>query len=157
MLVEPTSLQTLARIKEIQQNQQALHVLFSKNVQIFRKMHEKIQQEKQQYDETIFNFSAIRKIVAIIGSELLSHMDEERMENIITTSLSTLHNSHTTFGLIKNMHILLRRLEAEFDIAQTLCANIKEDINAAYLQFHHIYGLKLSAPPHLISRVTVPV
>jgi hypothetical protein len=63
--------------------------------------------------------------------------------------MMAINDSWTTAGLIKGMHLLIRRMGAEFDFAHQQCGGIKQLLNSAYQRFHEVHGLELSDPPML--------
>ena len=71
------------------------------------------------------------------------------MDRIIEESMMAINDSWTTAGLIKGMHLLIRRMGAEFDFANQQCGGIKQLLNAAYQRFHEIHGLERMDPPIL--------
>ena len=60
-----------------------------------------------------------------------------------------INDSWTTAGLIKGMHLLIRRMGAEFDFAHQQCGGIKQLLNSSYQRFHEIHGLERMDPPTL--------
>jgi hypothetical protein len=137
------------RIQAARQNLLDLQALSGKNQQIVGQMREKMLYDKQLYDETTRNFSVTRKVVAQQGWELLARLDDDRMDKIIEESMMAINDSWTTAGLIKGMHLLIRRMGAEFDFAHQQCGGIKQLLNSAYQRFHEVHGLELSDPPML--------
>jgi hypothetical protein len=126
-----------------------LQALSGKNQQIVGQMREKMMSDKQLYEETTRNFNVTRKIVAQQGWELLSHLDDGRMDKIIEESMVAINDSWTTAGLIKGMQLLIRRMSSEFDNAHQQSAGIKQLLNAAYQRFHEVHGLEFIDPPVL--------
>lgn len=126
-----------------------LHALSGKNQQIVGQMREKMVSDKQLYEETARNFNVTRKIVAQQGWELLTHLDDDRMDKIIEESMMAINDSWTTAGLIKGMHLMIRRMGAEFDHAHQQSGGIKQLLNAAYQRFHDVHGLERMDPPGL--------
>jgi hypothetical protein len=137
------------RIQAARQNLLDLQALSGKNQQIVNQMREKMLSDKQLYDETTRNFTVTRKVVAQQGWELLARLDDDRMDKIIEESMMAINDSWTTAGLIKGMHLLIRRMGAEFDFAHQQCGGIKQLLNSAYQRFHEIHGLELNEPPLL--------
>ena len=126
-----------------------LQALSGKNQQIVGQMREKMMSDKQLYEETTRNFNVTRKIVAQQGWELLSHMDDDRMDKIIEESMMAINDSWTTAGLIKGMHLMIRRMGSEFDHAHQQSGGIKQLLNASYQRFHDVHGLEHLDPPIL--------
>lgn len=137
------------RIQAARQNLLDLQALSGKNQQIVGQMREKMLYDKQLYDETTRNFTVTRKVVAQQGWELLARLDDDRMDKIIEESMMAINDSWTTAGLIKGMHLLIRRMGAEFDFAHQQCGGIKQLLNSAYQRFHEVHGLELNDPPML--------
>ena len=138
-----------SRLLAARQSLMDLHALSGKNQQIVGQMREKMLADKHLYEETARNFNVTRKIVAQQGWELLSHLDDDRMDTIIEESMMAINDSWTTAGLIKGMHLLIRRMGAEFDHAQQQGSGIKQLLNAAYQRFHDIHGMERMDPPGL--------
>ena len=138
-----------SRLLAARQSLMDLHALSGKNQQIVGQMREKMQGDKHLYEETARNFNVTRKIVAQQGWELLSHLDDDRMDTIIEESMMAINDSWTTAGLIKGMHLLIRRMGAEFDHAQQQGGGIKQLLDAAYQRFHDIHGMERMDPPGL--------
>ena len=138
-----------SRLLAARQSLMDLHALSGKNQQIVGQMREKMQGDKHLYEETARNFNVTRKIVAQQGWELLSHLDDDRMDTIIEESMMAINDSCTTAGLIKGMHLLIRRMGAEFDHAQQQGGGIKQLLDAAYQRFHDIHGMERMDPPGL--------
>ena len=126
-----------------------LHALSGKNQQIVGQMREKMLSDKQMYEETARNFNVTRKIVAQQGWELLTHLDDDRMDKIIEESMMAINDSWTTAGLIKGMHLLIRRMGGEFDHTNQQAGGIKQLLNAAYQRFHDVHGMERMDPPNL--------
>jgi len=137
------------RLLAARQSLMDLHALSGKNQQIVGQMREKMMSDKHLYEETARNFNVTRKIVAQQGWELLTHMDDDRMDKIIEESMMAINDSWTTAGLIKGMHLLIRRMGAEFDHANQQSGGIKQLLNAAYQRFHEVHGLERLDPPNL--------
>jgi len=137
------------RLLAARQSLMDLHALSGKNQQIVGQMREKMMSDKHLYEETARNFNVTRKIVAQQGWELLTHMDDDRMDKIIEESMMAINDSWTTAGLIKGMHLLIRRMGAEFDHANQQSGGIKQLLNAAYQRFHEVHGLERLDPPGL--------
>ncbi|MEW5771510.1 MAG: dynamin family protein [Pseudomonadota bacterium] len=126
-----------------------LQALSGKNQQIVGQLREKMLADKQNYDVTMRNFSVTRKIIAEQGQELLSRLEDDRMDKIIEESMVAITDSWTTAGLIKGMHTLIQRMGAEFDFAHQQCGGIKQLLNTAYQRFHDVHGLEEADPPVL--------
>ena len=137
------------RMQAARQGLLDLQALSGKNQQIVGQMREKMLYDKQVYDETTRNFSVTRKIVAQQGWELLARLDDDRMDKIIEESMMVINDSWTTAGLIKGMHLLIRRMGAEFDFANQQCNGVKQLLNSAYQRFHEVHGLEKMEPPTL--------
>ncbi len=137
------------RLLAARQSLHDLHALSGKNQQIVGQMREKMMGDKHLYEETARNFNVTRKIVAQQGWELLTHLDDERMDKIIEESMMAINDSWTTAGLIKGMHLLIRRMGAEFDHANQQSGGIKQLLNAAYQRFHDVHGMERLDPPGL--------
>ncbi len=137
------------RMQAARDSLQDLQALSGKNQQIVGQMREKMLQDKQTYDETTRNFNVTRKIVAQQGWELLARLDDDRMDKMLAESMSSINESWTTAGLVKGMHLLIRRMGSEFDHANHQCGGIKQLLNSAYQRFHEVHGLERSDPPVL--------
>ena len=137
------------RLLAARQSLMDLHALSGKNQQIVGQMREKMLGDKHLYEETARNFNVTRKIVAQQGWELLTHLDDDRMDKIIEESMMAINDSWTTAGLIKGMHLLIRRMGAEFDHTHQQSGGIKQLLNAAYQRFHDVHGLERMDPPSL--------
>ena len=137
------------RLLAARQSLMDLHALSGKNQQIVGQMREKMLSDKHLYEETARNFNVTRKIVAQQGWELLTHLDDDRMDKIIEESMMAINDSWTTAGLIKGMHLLIRRMGGEFDHAHQQSGGIKQLLNAAYQRFHDVHGLERMDPPNL--------
>lgn len=137
------------RLLAARQSLMDLHALSGKNQQIVGQMREKMLGDKQLYEETARNFNVTRKIVAQQGWELLTHLDDDRMDKIIEESMMAINDSWTTAGLIKGMHLLIRRIGAEFDHTNQQAGGIKQLLNAAYQRFHDVHGMERMDPPNL--------
>ncbi len=137
------------RQQSARQNLLDLQALSGKNEQIVGQMREKMLRDKQLYDETTSNFNVTRKLVAQQGWEVLARLDDDRMDKIIEESMLAISDSWTTAGLIKGMHLLIRRMGAEFDHAHQQCDGIKQLLNTAYQRFHEVHGLERMDPPAL--------
>ena len=137
------------RLLAARQSLMDLHALSGKNQQIVGQMREKMLGDKHVYEETARNFNVTRKIVAQQGWELLTHLDDDRMDKIIEESMMAINDSWTTAGLIKGMHLLIRRMGAEFDHTHQQSGGIKQLLNAAYQRFHDVHGLERMDPPSL--------
>ena len=137
------------RMQAARQGLLDLQALSGKNQQIVGQMREKMLYDKQVYDETTRNFNVTRKIVAQQGWELLARLDDDRMDKIIEESMMAINDSWTTAGLIKGMHLLIRRMGAEFDFANQQCNGVKQLLNSAYQRFHEVHGLEKMEPPTL--------
>ncbi len=134
----------------IQTGRQALHdlqLLSGKNQQIVGQMREKMQRDKQVYDDTTRNFNTTRKVISQQGWELLARLDDDRMDKMIAESMTAISDSWTTAGLIRGMQLLIRRMAGEFDNANNQCGNIKQLLLAAYQKFHDDHGLELVDAP----------
>ena len=137
------------RLLAARQSLMDLHALSGKNQQIVGQMREKMLGDKHVYEETARNFNVTRKIVAQQGWELLTHLDDDRMDKIIEESMMAINDSWTTAGLIKGMHLLIRRMGSEFDHTHQQSGGIKQLLNAAYQRFHDVHGLERMDPPSL--------
>jgi hypothetical protein len=137
------------RLLAARQSLMDLHALSGKNQQIVGQMREKMMGDKHLYEETARNFNVTRKIVAQQGWELLTHLDDDRMDKMIEESMMAINDSWTTAGLIKGMHLLIRRIGSEFDHAHQQSGGIKQLLNAAYQRFHDVHGLERMDPPSL--------
>ena len=135
------------RMQAARQSLLDLQALSGKNQQIVGQMREKMLYDKQVYDETTRNFNVTRKIVAQQGWELLARLDDDRMDKIIEESMMAINDSWTTAGLIKGMHLLIRRMGAEFDFANQQSNGIKQLLDSAYQRFHEVHGLEKMDPP----------
>jgi hypothetical protein len=60
-----------------------------------------------------------------------------------------INDSWTTAGLIRGMHLLVRRMSGEFDHASQQCSAIKQLLVASYQRFHDVHGLEQADPPVL--------
>jgi hypothetical protein len=137
------------RLMAARQNLLDLQALSGKNQQIVVQMRDKMLADKQMYEETARNFNVTRKIVSQQGWELLAHLDDSRMDKIIEESMVAINDSWTTAGLIRGMHLLVRRMSGEFDHASQQTSAIKQLLIASYQRFHDVHGLEQADPPLL--------
>jgi hypothetical protein len=137
------------RLMTANQSLHDLQALSGKNQQIISQLREKMLTDKQNYEVTMRNFNVTRKIIADQGQELLSHLEDSRLETIIEESMVAISESWTTAGLVKGMQTLIQRVSAEFDFAHQQCAGMIRLLNTAYQRFHEVHGLEEADPPVL--------
>lgn len=137
------------RLMTAHQSLHDLQALSGKNQQIIGQLREKMLEDKQNYEVTMRNFNVTRKVIGDQGQELLSHLEDQRLEKIIEESMLEISGSWTTAGLIKGMQTLIQRMGAEFDFASKQCAAITQLLNTAYQRFHEVHGLEETDPPVL--------
>ncbi|HEX7044374.1 MAG TPA: dynamin family protein [Burkholderiales bacterium] len=135
-----------ARLAAIERQLAELTELSGKSQQAIEQTIERMQRERQDYDDTLASFQSTRARLSEQTRALLEYLSVESFDVLMTQTRKTMRESWTTHGLQVGMRTLFDGAVAAMDKAHAQAERMARLVAEAYERFHRELGLAAIRP-----------
>ena len=135
-----------ARLSGLREQLQELTDLRGKNQSVIEYMMRKIRSEKEEFDQGLQKYYAVRSVFSDLTNSLLDHMGLDTLRDETRRTREAMLESTFTRGLREAMESYFQNLRANLQRSTAEIAEITRMLEAMYKRFSVEHGLKLSAP-----------
>ncbi|AUL99231.1 GTPase [Rhodocyclaceae bacterium] len=135
-----------ARLAGLREQLQELTDLRGKNQSVIEYMMRKIRAEKEEFEQGLQKYYAVRSVFTNLTNNLLAHLGLDALRNETRRTREAMLESSFSKGLKDAMEGFFARLRDNFKQSNQEIAEITAMLEAMYKRFAVEHGLKLSAP-----------
>lgn len=135
-----------ARLAGIKGQLQELDSLHGKNRGVVEYMMYKIRVEKDEFEQGLKKYYAVRSVFTGLSNQLLSHLGIDTLRTETRKTRDTMLESRFSFGLREAMKDYFQRLRAHIVKAEADISEIYRMLDVMYKRFSVEHGLKLTPP-----------
>ena len=135
-----------ARLASLREQLQELTDLRGKNQSVIEYMMRKIRSEKEEFEQGLQKYYAVRSVFSDLTNNLFAHMGLDALRNETRRTREAMLESSFTRGLRDAMEGYFRNLRANLQRSTTEIGEITRMLDSMYKRFSVEHGLKLSAP-----------
>ena len=135
-----------ARLSGLREQLQELTDLRGKNQSVIEYMMRKIRTEKEEFEQGLQKYYAVRSVFSNLTNSLLNHMGLDALRDETRRTREAMLESTFTRGLRDAMEGYFRNLRANLQRSTSEIGEITRMLEAMYKRFSVEHGLKLSAP-----------
>ena len=139
-----------ARLAGLREQLQELTDLRGKNQSVIEYMMRKIRAEKDEFEQGLQKYYAVRSVFTSLTNNLLAHLGLDALRNETRRTREAMLESTFSKGLKEAMEGFFARLRDNFKLSNDEIAEITTMLEAMYKRFSVEHGLKL-APPEAFS------
>ena len=135
-----------ARLAGLREQLQELTDLRGKNQSVIEYMMRKIRSEKEEFEQGLQKYYAVRSVFSNLTNSLLNHMGLDALRDETRRTREAMLESTFTRGLRDAMEGYFRTLRANLQRSTSEIGEITRMLEAMYKRFSVEHGLKLSPP-----------
>ena len=135
-----------ARLSGLREQLQELTDLRGKNQSVIEYMMRKIRSEKEEFEQGLQKYYAVRSVFSNLTNSLLNHMGLDALRDETRRTREAMLESTFTRGLRDAMEGYFRTLRANLQRSTSEIGEITRMLEAMYKRFSVEHGLKLSPP-----------
>jgi len=135
-----------ARLSGLREQLQELTDLRGKNQSVIEYMMRKIRTEKEEFEQGLQKYYAVRSVFSNLTNSLLNHMGLDALRDETRRTREAMLESTFTRGLRDAMEGYFRNLRANLQRSTSEIGEITRMLEAMYKRFSVEHGLKLSPP-----------
>jgi hypothetical protein len=135
-----------ARLSGLREQLQELTDLRGKNQSVIEYMMRKIRTEKDEFEQGLQKYYAVRSVFSNLTNSLLDHMGLDALRDETRRTREAMLESTFTRGLRDAMEGYFRNLRTNLQRSTSEIAEITRMLDAMYKRFSVEHGLKLSPP-----------
>ena len=135
-----------ARLSGLREQLQELTDLRGKNQSVIEYMMRKIRTEKEEFEQGLQKYYAVRSVFSNLTNSLLDHMGLDALRDETRRTREAMLESTFTRGLRDAMEGYFRNLRANLQRSTSEIGEITRMLEAMYKRFSVEHGLKLSPP-----------
>ena len=135
-----------ARLSGLREQLQELTDLRGKNQSVIEYMMRKIRSEKEEFEQGLQKYYAVRSVFSNLTNSLLNHMGLDALRDETRRTREAMLESTFTRGLRDAMEGYFRNLRANLQRSTSEIGEITRMLEAMYKRFSVEHGLKLSPP-----------
>ena len=135
-----------ARLTGLREQLQELTDLRGKNQSVIEYMMRKIRTEKEEFEQGLQKYYAVRSVFSNLTNSLLNHMGLDALRDETRRTREAMLESTFTRGLRDAMEGYFRNLRANLQRSTSEIGEITRMLEAMYKRFSVEHGLKLSPP-----------
>ena len=135
-----------ARLAGLREQLQELTDLRGKNQSVIEYMMRKIRTEKEEFEQGLQKYYAVRSVFSNLTNSLLNHMGLDALRDETRRTREAMLESTFTRGLRDAMEGYFRNLRANLQRSTSEIGEITRMLEAMYKRFSVEHGLKLSPP-----------
>jgi len=135
-----------ARISGVKAQLKELDSLHGKNRGVVEYMMYKIRVEKDEFEQGLKKYYAVRSVFTGLSNQLLSHLGMDTLRTETRKTRDAMLGSRFSFGLRESMKDFFQRMRTHIGEAESDISEIYRMLDAMYKRFSVEHGLKLSPP-----------
>ena len=135
-----------ARLRGLREQLKELTDLRGKNQNVIEYMMRKIRAEKQEFEQGLQKYYAVRSVFTNLTNNLLGHLGLDALRDETRRTRTAMLESTFSRGLKGAMESYFERLRANMRLSSDEIAEITTMLNAMYKRFTVEHGLKLTPP-----------
>jgi hypothetical protein len=135
-----------ARFTGIKGQLQELDSLHGKNRGVVEYMMYKIRVEKDEFEQGLKKYYAVRSVFTGLSNQLLSHLGMDTLRTETRKTRDSMLESRFSFGLRDSMKDFFQRMRTHIGEAESDISEIYRMLDAMYKRFSVEHGLKLTPP-----------
>jgi hypothetical protein len=135
-----------ARFAGIKGQLQELDSLHGKNRGVVEYMMYKIRVEKDEFEQGLKKYYAVRSVFTGLSNQLLSHLGMDTLRTETRKTRDSMLESRFSFGLRDSMKDFFKRMRSHINEAESDISEIYRMLDAMYKRFSVEHGLKLTPP-----------
>jgi uncharacterized protein Yka (UPF0111/DUF47 family) len=135
-----------ARLKGLQEQLSELTDLRGKNQGVIEYMMRKIRMEKDEFEEGLQKYYAVRSVFSNLTNNLLSHLGLDALRDETRRTRQAMMEAAFTRGLRDAMQTFFNHLRSNLQRSSDEVAEITAMLEAMYKRFSVEHGLKLATP-----------
>lgn len=136
----------LARLGGVREQLQELTDLRGKNQSVIEYMMRKIRAEKDEFEQGLQKYYAVRSVFSTMTNSLLAHLGLDALRDETRRTREAMLESTFSRGLREAMEGFFAHLRANLQRSTTDIQEISRMLDAMYKRFSVEHGLKLNAP-----------
>lgn len=145
-LVDQTRALLQARLDGVREQLQELTDLRGKNQSVIEYMMRKIRAEKDEFEEGLQKYYAVRSVFSTMTNTLLAHLGLDTLRDETRRTREAMLESTFSRGLSEAMEGFFANLRANLQRSTEDIGEISRMLEAMYKRFSVEHGLKLNAP-----------
>lgn len=135
-----------ARLASLREQLLELTDLRGKNQSVIEYMMRKIRSEKEEFEQGLQKYYAVRSVFSDLSNNLFAHMGLDALRDETRRTREAMLESTFTRGLRDAMESYFHNLRANLQRSTTEIGEITRMLDSMYKRFSVEHGLKLSAP-----------
>ena len=135
-----------ARLEGVKEQLRELGGLHGKNRGVVEYMMYKIRVEKDEFEQGLKKYYAVRSVFTGLSNQLLSHLGMDNLRTETRKTRDIMLESRFSFGLRDAMKDFFLRMHANLEKAEVDISEIYRMLDAMYKRFSVEHGLKLTPP-----------
>ncbi|MCL1861397.1 MAG: GTPase, partial [Proteobacteria bacterium] len=135
-----------ARIAGVKGQLQELDSLHGKNRGVVEYMMYKIRVEKDEFEQGLKKYYAVRSVFTGLSNRLLSHLGMDTLRTETRKTRDAMLEARFSLGLRERMKDFFQRMRAHISEAESDISEIYRMLDAMYKRFSVEHGLKLTPP-----------
>lgn len=151
-LVRQTRSLLQARLIGVREQLQELTDLRGKNQNVIEYMMRKIRVEKDEFEQGLQKYYAVRSVFSNLTNNLLAHLGLDALRDETRRTREAMLESTFSKGLRDAMEGYFEHLRSNLNQSSTEIAEITRMLDSMYKRFSVEHGLKLSAPESFSTR-----
>ncbi|MBI5450515.1 MAG: dynamin family protein [Gammaproteobacteria bacterium] len=138
-----------SRAEDIKRQLDDMELLRNSNDETLQKMIHKAKTNKVSYYESVKNFQASRRKIALQAKNMFDVLGEEAIDTLIKKTRTDMQGSWTTAGLKKGMQAFFDSARDAMQIANRQAEQTHKSVESIYKKFQEDHGLHLKVPEPL--------
>lgn len=151
-LVHQAEVLLQARLDGVREQLQELSGLHGKNRGVVEYLMYKIRVEKDEFEQGLKKYYAVRSVFTGLSNQLLSHLGVDTLRTETRKTRDAMLESRFSLGLREAMADFFARMRGNLGKAETDIAEIYRMLDVMYKRFSVEHGLKLTAPERYSTR-----
>lgn len=151
-LVHQTEVLLQARLDGVREQLRELSGLHGKNRGVVEYLMYKIRVEKDEFEQGLKKYYAVRSVFTGLSNQLLSHLGVDTLRTETRKTRDAMLGSRFSLGLREAMADFFARMRGNLGKAETDIAEIYRMLDVMYKRFSVEHGLKLTAPERYSTR-----
>ncbi|GHT94619.1 hypothetical protein FACS1894116_08900 [Betaproteobacteria bacterium] len=145
-LIHQTDVLLHARLTGVREQLQELSDLRGKNQSVIEYMMKKIRAEKDEFEQGLQKYYAVRSVFSSLSNKLFAHLGLEALRDETRKTRDAMLDSSFSSGLRGAMKAFFASLRANLDKSTVEVTEISNMLDAMYRRFSVEHGLRLAAP-----------
>ncbi|MDR2015765.1 MAG: dynamin family protein [Azoarcus sp.] len=145
-LIYQASVLLQARLSGVKGQLQELDSLHGKNRGVVEYMMYKIRVEKDEFEQGLKKYYAVRSVFTGLSNQLLSHLGMDTLRTETRKARDSMLESRFSLGLRESMKDFFQRMRTHITEAESDISEIYRMLDAMYKRFSVEHGLKLTPP-----------